>query len=923
MPIPLRRTIYIGVGGTGTDVIKLVRKHFIAESSDGNLPPMIKFLAVDTNQGDLNRTGFTTAEQLLCATMNPSAIYAANRGNYGWLTNVNNIGGIASVGAGQIRSNGAFLFSINENAFQTRLQQIVNSIQQINVPANDSFTLTTTNTITINLCFSLSGGTGSGMFLRMARAIKQAVPGCKLIGYAFSGSFFQNVGVNFNVKSNAFAALIEADYEMHSNLTDYGGTQVPFDGFMYIDNKTYTDHGLNTQYTWKFNEVEGNVAYSLRLSAGILGAQAGSTNDNLEAAQLSGNYDILCKNGTKSAWVSSLGICDIFCKGGAATSLFCSRLAMQELDKFRNGSVSDSDKTSKAWIKSLDINEGGPTDPDDHDGLINAILTIGDSPNSSLITVDGMGNINDSFFIDQWGIGSDTINASATDVGQQKKGNLTTLAMELLFPAQGGTIKGLTYLINVLTGFKTKITGYSQTLGNEIKELAQRKEEPTEQKETKIEELAKPSHLRSQSKVAELKNTVRSAHIKILKIDAEILRRQKAQAIYNELDQQASDLISNAEALYNTISAAITSLSASLAGKTERPAATSTTQVDVSHLVKNMPATDVTGKSIKDWSDFLKASGCLTLADLSQKKNWEQFTKDYVQQFYPGTGASDIIDLLDSLDDKTLTSTIRDSLDRSTPLMDVRSYGMPVRPSSFLIVAIPASADQTKAQRIKTAFTTCYKGNQAPDFMEMADTNHIVVYSQLGTVPPYYISGVSEGKNTIYDPTSCETDFKSSRVNHSNYSPFTTKQYEAAYDQKGHSLDSLLGGISDGDYLQYWVKGILRGLISRASDGTYRFESDVAGVNDMEDMIDYYSLSPERGEAYRAFCEALGDKNILKEYKDKLKSAQGGISDDIASLSTPTEKKKKYASLCLSSDGEREGDKDLLQQELACMLKIV
>ncbi len=53
MPIKLKKTLYVGIGGTGTDTLLKVKKCFI--DSYGEIPPMIGFLVIDTDGAATNK----------------------------------------------------------------------------------------------------------------------------------------------------------------------------------------------------------------------------------------------------------------------------------------------------------------------------------------------------------------------------------------------------------------------------------------------------------------------------------------------------------------------------------------------------------------------------------------------------------------------------------------------------------------------------------------------------------------------------------------------------------------------------------------------------------------------------------------------------------------------------------------------------
>ena len=116
--IKLKKTLYIGLGGTGVATLLKVKKCFI--DSYGEIPPMIGFLAIDTDTAasskqDLSKTGgiikLRPDELIVCSVKNALATYKSNPATYDWVpsANVSKLSSIAGNGAGQVRSNGRFI----------------------------------------------------------------------------------------------------------------------------------------------------------------------------------------------------------------------------------------------------------------------------------------------------------------------------------------------------------------------------------------------------------------------------------------------------------------------------------------------------------------------------------------------------------------------------------------------------------------------------------------------------------------------------------------------------------------------------------------------------------------------------------------------------------------------------------------------
>lgn len=175
--IKLRRTIYIGVGGTGTSVLRQLKASY-TENGQRKVPPMIGFLAVDSNRTDLdNLKDFNVNEKfhLTSGAANAALIQANSPEDYRWIPEVNNqyLSCIDHYGANQIRSNGRFLFETSEvfaanpGAFSNVIRSIKDRITAAH--DNDGIYVDAQNAdIDVYLIFSICGGTGSGAFLPLA-----------------------------------------------------------------------------------------------------------------------------------------------------------------------------------------------------------------------------------------------------------------------------------------------------------------------------------------------------------------------------------------------------------------------------------------------------------------------------------------------------------------------------------------------------------------------------------------------------------------------------------------------------------------------------------------------------------------------------------------------------------------------------------
>lgn len=224
----LRRTLLLGLGGTGIKAILNAKKMFY--ENYGQVPPMIGFIGMDTDKPGLGNASviandgtkitLNKSEQLCISVDTPTAIYTNNRSSkiFDWMPECNVQGLTAlSIGAGQMRSNGRFAITVNENNVKGFISHKINEINNAAIIDNADYDLLGSET-EVHMVFSLGGGTGSGTFLNTAYLIKRLFPTVKLSGYAVLSDVFRNMvtgAMSARVRPNAKGAIIDLDYLAH------------------------------------------------------------------------------------------------------------------------------------------------------------------------------------------------------------------------------------------------------------------------------------------------------------------------------------------------------------------------------------------------------------------------------------------------------------------------------------------------------------------------------------------------------------------------------------------------------------------------------------------------------------------------------------------------------------------------------------
>ena len=229
-------SIIIGLGGTGIDCIKEVKKSVYErlkpDDSNAIYPSYshIQFIAVDTDNQylDSNRTD-GSLDETECFNIGNSAVKAmiSNKAAVGmrkelnWLSEGINTLNMGDAGAGGLRQAGRFMLMDKSGDFMDKVKLAINTAKKdlINPQIN------------IHIFAGISGGTGSGTFLDACYLVKKATEGtnANIFGYFFLPDVNLDPDkipmglklVRTYIPLNGYAAMQELDYCMR--LEENGG----------------------------------------------------------------------------------------------------------------------------------------------------------------------------------------------------------------------------------------------------------------------------------------------------------------------------------------------------------------------------------------------------------------------------------------------------------------------------------------------------------------------------------------------------------------------------------------------------------------------------------------------------------------------------------------------------------------------------
>lgn len=944
----LRRTIYIGAGGTGIDTIQKVKTYFQKHSSSGEVPPMIKFLAIDTNQPELQgRKLFPSEERLELSLPDAQQRFAQNKdekwckyfpsGNEEYLASLDK-------GAGQVRSNARFAILCKEmvpdrvrHSFKSKLEKIVEELTNIAPQASPDYELLPTVDIDVHIAFSLCGGTGSATFLTLAYLVREVLTQCTITGYAFGHNFFKSLPTRDRIDVNTYASLVELDYCMHASKPSYQNVvfplqqkiaKEPFDQLMYIDKVTYT-RGKNVAEHQFANiaQIEKSVAYAMVLAAGQIGTASASIGDNFKQDIANGIYNVVINGNEKKGWVCSLGVSEIFCNSDAEQVLFNPKLAIRILGGLKS-SNSDADPASlaKVWLNDFKLNELGLAAEGDNDDVIEEIAKIDNFKNRPFEDFDASAPAaSKTSFFSKDGLKESDAKRNMTILYEAKKNAIHKHLIEKLFPESEKTL-GISYAINVLVSFAGLLGKCAVQMKKEIDEdhkpfltslneewagLIKRRKELQQQRNIINRESI-------DEKIDNVDDSLRENAIKELEINAEIIRKGQALIFFNDLksyiqDQLKPSLDDFKAQIDDTITKETNEISDLISTNSDNDN-DNVCSINVSSSVDTLPENDPEKISYK-FSDLLSEIQCGSIIDLGNCTNLKYYIDAFCAKKFGKTGKQ-IIRILDKLSDEELANIIQKAIKLSTPVMDIMSFGVTVSPVEQFYVAVPGGVID---ERVATAIKNIYDANIQPTFIDLNDENRIIIYRQLGAVPPYFIKGVSEGMNKQYFNSSLEESFKKRK---SAYVPFIDTQFQMIYDN-GFSLSSV--GIRDVEKvaLECWVQSILLGIIQRTDNGMYRIQSDLIGQMDasIRPRKKWYNLDTDRTDAFNAF------KNVYPRIKDEIGTLIAKYIQDedkkaafVRALANEGEFYDEY-SLCPFESDEYKNNQDLMNKEFSYIVE--
>lgn len=853
MATKIRRCLYIGLGGTGMNTLLRVKKLLI--DTYGEVPPMIGFLGIDADKGVYKKelksrhgdvVQLQPNEQLHLPTKtdSPRDYLVNNPEHFGWLheNNYFAIDSLKGIGAGQIRSNGRYLFIINQKDVENKIKTIIDQISNAQIAQNKKYDLLQSNSIDVHMVFSICGGTGCGTFIDMAFLIKDILPTCKLSGYGVLPDVFEAMsqfGME-KVKPNAYGAIQDLDYIMNLDLgqepvvLDWltrvkSSNERPFNAFYFIDNKNENGDTYN-----QVDQLADMVSLALVTAAGELSVATASVSDNVEKNIASGDMNIA----NKKAWVSTMGVCEILYHGDELKELYAYKAIKSLIDQLKNTNCI-ADDVVNTWIDSTEVNI---RENRGKDNVIDYILSKNPPYQFSDIT-DGKNP-----HPEVQGYLNTTAKPEQQDV-DQKVANLTNRVkkeLRSLISSQLNKECGIGNTEKILDSLNSQLEIFINEMNEELKDFKNNRlphaQSSLKSAETDLENYCLKI-IKSQARKQEYKNSVIDLTTNVAINDREIIRREAAVTFFSAIKQEVANyktrlkaIKDNLNSVYNTCTQRISEIQNNVGKKAQ------TFQIDLTTRSMNEVVVMLDQVNLNDF--LLKNKGFIENCDNQTSDVILEEMKKYAEniEFSKTLSEKSVENIIDSLTKEEFERLIKTAIIKSTPMLKFDAKGRvgQQQAGDYYYIGVEDKNHSRLAQ--DNYFKNNVSGNPDVSFSSVGLKDRIIIYRQKGVVPAFEMAPLFAYENKY---NQCRIFC---HIDKNLYTRLKSESY------------NLLPENPQDDTLELWVKGFIFGYIKNENN-MYSVMSQSMG-----DAIDnyWYELDQHRDLAYQKF------KSHISDLKDEL-----------------------------------------------------
>lgn len=386
MPFTIRKTLVVGLGGTGRDAVLHAKQR--CQEVYGDVPPTTRFFVIDTTDNEplqLKSDVRVTLDRGEFKKLNvhdPVTLIRQSEEVQEWFPSDVPRRAIIN-GAGQIRALGR-LALYSDTTVRGSLASLVRDINSWDktrlTQEGGKFELFDDGAkLYVSVVASLAGGTGSGTFLDVAFLLREQIKSTDVItAYLLLPDVFTAKPATRNVEPNAYAALRELDYYMSAkqgtgelDAFTFGGHRVSIDqppcNVVYIVNNVTS---AGTVYS-EVSDLCEFLGRGIFMSMGASGKKTADIWDNLQHQILDqGRWQ------GKSAYLASFGLSELVYDPSRFIRRYTREQAEELVRRLFLGEQGDADEVVETFMQENKLREEGAR----YNEVIDRLVRHGEPP---------------------------------------------------------------------------------------------------------------------------------------------------------------------------------------------------------------------------------------------------------------------------------------------------------------------------------------------------------------------------------------------------------------------------------------------------------------------------------------------------------------------------------------------------------------
>lgn len=898
MATTLKRTLFIGLGGTGAAALLNTKKRYL--DTYGEIPPMIGFLSIDTDANTQSKqlqretvltedhkntkssVRFDKSELLYSDVIGALQTYRRKKDTiFNWMPDENEHAiKDMSHGTGQVRTNGRFALHFNYNSIIDTVKAKIRELTNIKIHDTSKFKPKGED-IEINFVFSVSGGTGSGTFIDVAYLVKEALGKIsKVTSIAFvvmPGIFnAMKTGISMhNVRPNAYGALVDLDFLMQKNIDklklslEYEGSTInidtnPFDVVFTVNNKNTASETISDM-----SQVAEQIGLAMFVGSSELSANINSAYDNVITIMGGGALDVE----NKRSWAGGMGVSELFYDGNMLGNIYARKASSSMI----NNLLTADDEAQKLANIFIDDQEVSIRENDGNDFLIDSLLNP--SPNF-LFPIPN--DVNDLANSTKAHIENNK-DESKNEIEKNYKLKIDRVEDELQNHINKYINKshGIANVREFLSDLNDQLNIFFKEMEEEEAELINQGKNIQAQIDQNINFLTSLKGFSSMLRGKEIKES-KQLHSEltnqITSNNNEILRRQYAKRFINTFMTKVKDHQNNIENLIQKmkqVKASSTATANSFYNNANERAKTFVIDLhkrDLDHIYANEK-----DYNMSDFVNDLPYKNSVydfhsTGNEIIENHFW-QFTKKLEKsKSFKNKGVEEV---LSEMSEEELLQIANQLLSKSYALWqyDMKGYKIGGDIHNDFVIGLPKAES-----KLKKAFDQLIT-TQNLSFTSTGIQNKVICYRMEVAVPVFAVDDVQGyGKN-----------YKLSEISHHLDGNWKQKMDRENFSIWPHEEDD--------NNLEAWVLGFVYGFI-KYHEGNYKIYSEKKG-DPLDDF--WFVLSPYRDEAFSQFKNEKYSSELIERIENQRKKDGEGATIELLQ-DVKDNYRDKYAQIDLTND---------------------